>query len=79
MSDFGASRKLIGKKDHQCVWCGQIIPKGEEHCHYKGKFDGEWQDWRMHPECFAVHDSADYNGDGSFFPFENERGVKDQA
>lgn len=40
-----------GRKDYECRWCTEIIPKGEKHLHYWGKFDGDLQDTRMHLEC----------------------------
>jgi len=42
-------------KPHWCVWCGNVrIVKGELHLRYVGKFEGDFQDWRIHKECADV-------------------------
>ncbi len=46
MSDFGEVATVTGRKEHQCEWCHGIIPKGEKHPQFKGKWQGEWQNWR---------------------------------
>lgn len=72
MSDFGRDTRPVARKDYRCEWCGQQIPKGEKHYHYVGVWEGDWQNWRMHSECFEL---ASANGDmrEGFTPFENER------
>lgn len=55
MSDFGEGKWVVGRIAHRCVACYYFIPKGEEHYHFKGMWEGEWQDWRMHRECEAAH------------------------
>lgn len=76
MSDFGTALEVVGRKEHRCEWCGEAIAEGETHFHYKGRFWGDWQDWRMHPECYAIHNNEDPYGDGSFEPYNNPRGAK---
>ena len=49
MSGFGEGRWMVGRKDHRCEYCYGSIPQGEEFYHYRGMFDGEWQNWRMRP------------------------------
>lgn len=72
MSNFGDGEWHVGRKDHRCEWCGQSIPKGETFFHYKGIFEGEWQNWRMHNECFEDYQiNSDVNE--GFSPFDNER------
>jgi hypothetical protein len=58
MSDFGDGRYVVGRKDHRCVACYSIIPKGEDHYHYQGIYAGDWQNWRMHRECEGAYDKA---------------------
>lgn len=41
----------IARKVHQCVWCGQMIEKGEKHYSYTGTMDGEFQHNRAHLDC----------------------------
>ena len=72
MSEFGIVSKPYGRKDYRCEWCGQKILRGEQHIHFVGRWEGEFQDWRMHPECY---DAANKEGDliDGFTPFDNER------
>ena len=76
MSDFGELTHHKGRKDHRCIWCGQTIPKGESFAHYKGIWEGNWQNWRMHEECYASCDSLDYE-DG-FEPYAHKRGSTEE-
>jgi hypothetical protein len=71
MSDFGETIELIGRKDHRCIACYEPIPKGESHKYFHGKWSGDWQDWRMHNECYNAMDDDDLN-DG-FCPGEHPR------
>ncbi len=57
MSDFGDSHWIVGRKAHRCSGCRSIIPQGELHFHFKGKWEGDWQDWRLHAECHADWDA----------------------
>lgn len=72
MSDFGKMRRHLGRKDHRCEWCGQSIPKGEMFQHFVGKWDNEFQNWRMHDECYNAASQDDDLIDG-FCPYGNER------
>lgn len=77
MSDFGEMSHHVGRKDHRCEWCGQGIPRGETFAHYKGLWEDEWQNWRMHEECYEdLVANDDGYGDG-FSPYENERPTKE--
>ena len=58
------------KKEYRCHWCGEDIEKGEIHCHLKGHWEGDWQDWRMHKLCYEEKDEEISEG---FEPFVNER------
>lgn len=78
MSDFGNHTTPKAAKDYRCEWCGEAIPKGEKHQHYVGVWDGEWQNWRMHDECYEDATDNDELQDG-FSPFEHERPVKASA
>jgi hypothetical protein len=46
-------------KEHKCIWCGEGILKGEVHYQFKGKWEGEWQNWRMHKECIDAANKTD--------------------
>jgi hypothetical protein len=72
MTDFGHKFAPTARKDHRCAWCGDKIHKGEVHYHYKGKWQGEFQNWRMHNDCYGYAYDNDYLFDG-FDQFDNER------
>ena len=65
MADFGEGKWVKGSKPHRCVGCWTQISKGEVHFNYHGRYDGDWQNWRMHKEC---QESWDVNGCGEFTP-----------
>lgn len=57
MSDFGSSTRPVARKNYRCLWCGEHILKKEKHYHYSGKWEGDFQDWRMHNECITACES----------------------
>lgn len=71
MSDFGNTSHPVASKDHRCQWCGDPILIGERHARYVGKWEGDFQDWRMHTECMDGADDQ-YLADG-FTPYEHDR------
>ena len=66
--DFGELTHPMARKQHRCEMCFGPIPKGEKHAQYKGMYDGDWQNWRAHEECYEGYsDEAEYEfspGDG---------------
>ncbi len=64
MSDFGAMRYPTARKPHSCLWCAETIQVKEKHAHFKGKWEDEWQNWRMHQECYDAIKDTDYLMDG---------------
>jgi hypothetical protein len=76
MSDFGEMKAVTGKKDYRCEWCGETILTGERHDHYVGKWEGEFQNWRMHVECYGAAALSDDLQDG-FSPYEYKRGSQE--
>jgi len=77
--EVGDVTKHKGNKDHKCAWCGEIIPKGEEFIHCKGKWEGDWQNWRMHLECDnAVMKSKYIDISDGFTPFSGKRGSDEE-
>ena len=54
------------------IWCGQIIPIGEQHCHEVSRYD-DFQDYRWHRECRDEATTLFARGDIEFIPYENER------
>ena len=61
MNNFGEGKWMVGRRDHRCEYCYGLIPQGEEHYHYRGMFDGRWQNWRMHRECWEDYSSQPNN------------------
>lgn len=51
MSDFGDFKEVTTKKEHLCVTCQRIIPKGKKALHYTGRCEGDWQNWYMCIPC----------------------------
>lgn len=60
---FSSDRHPVARKRHGCAWCHEWIDVGERHYHYTGKWEGEFQDWRMHEECADSHQSETYEGE----------------
>lgn len=79
MADFGEGKTLRTRTKHRCAWCGQGIDAGIPAYHYKGMFEGDWQDWYMHSECEKAYAVDAHLNDYMFSPFENERPEPVQA
>jgi hypothetical protein len=73
MSDFGEGKTLKTRKSHRCEWCYERIVAGETCYRYKGMYDGDWQNWYMHPECYEDFRNS---GDDEFTPGSAERPKK---
>ena len=75
MSNFNRYQHPKAQKEYRCAWCGEMILVDEVHAHYIGVWDGEWQNWRMHEECFDDASTDDGISDG-FMLYEAERSKK---
>ena len=54
------------KRKHPCVWCRIQIRPGEKHLKFTGKWEGDFQNWRIHLECNEpMMVARDAYGDGS--------------
>jgi hypothetical protein len=71
MSYFGQMLRVTTRKPHRCEWCGESIPIGIICGNYRGQYDGDWQNWYMHPECESAYDKDDHGGE--FCPYGNLR------
>jgi hypothetical protein len=71
-TDFGGPTRPVAQKAYRCEWCGETIPVKERHVKYSGKWEGEFQNWRMHNECYSAADDNDELSEG-FSPYEHER------
>lgn len=77
MSDFSDSDTRTARKRHNCLYCMEWIEAGELHHRQGGKWEGEWQDWRMHLDCLQAHyrESQDNPGGyGEVCQDDHERG-----
>lgn len=54
MSNMGDMTTPRAAKDHRCAWCGEVISKGTQYKRFRGRWNGDWQNWGMHVECLAV-------------------------
>ncbi len=72
MTDFGTTTHPVAAKDHRCIWCGETITKGEKHAHFAGKWEGDFQNWRMHSECYTASVDGGDLQDG-FMPYDHPR------
>ena len=72
MADFGTGKVITARKPRLCEWCGEAIKKGDKEYHFKGMWQGQWQDWKMHPECQEAYANDDGFDEG-FESYANER------
>ena len=74
MSYESISAKYVkARSEHQCVWCGEKILKGEDHLSRAYRFDGSFQRDRVHAECEKAMGVDDDASEG-FEPCNQERG-----
>lgn len=65
----------VARKEHKCIWCGQLIPVGERYHREHSIFDGRFQDHRWHNECWdAAQQFFRESHDNEFVVYENPRG-----
>jgi hypothetical protein len=67
--EFGSLHTPTARKQHKCEWCFGPIPKGEKHKQFSGMWQGDFQNWRMHDECYETSAGAQAEG---FTPGEGE-------
>lgn len=63
MNELGGGGIVTANKIHSCAWCQSPIRKGEKHYQFKGKWMGDWQNWRMHSECADAHGQETQDGE----------------
>jgi hypothetical protein len=73
MSDFGDGKYIKTRTKHRCDWCFEPILIGESAYFYTGRYDDEWQNWYMHPECYDAFMKDAYTDDYTFSPGEGTR------
>ncbi len=73
MSDFGEYKYVKTRKEHLCIYCGRMIPKGLTVRNYHGMWENDWQNWYACDFCikFVEPDYVDVeegiSGDGIEF------------
>lgn len=69
-----------GRKEYDCVWCGEKIAIGELHRSRAYVFEGDFNSDRMHQECSKAMGSMRHDEicDG-FEPFSFKRGSTEGA
>lgn len=73
---FGDLRKVkAAKVEKRCVWCWYPCAVGESRVGFFGKWDGEPQDWHMHPECYDAFQREDIEGEGRIHDERHKRGL----
>lgn len=75
---FGELKKIkAGRKIFACCWCREDIPVGEPRVNYVGLWEGEFQNWHMHPECHSAYKREDDagGGDGQIHNEKHPRGM----
>jgi hypothetical protein len=72
-----SERTRTAKKIHRCIWCGEHIAAGERYVSQAGKYEGDFQFSRFHPECHkAMQDHFLNNRDeDEFTPYDFRRGM----
>ena len=73
---WGGFTEVKAAKEHYCKWCKKHrIAKGERHFKYVGKFEGDFQSWRVHPECAAAWEKMYGALGGACCESQHERGA----
>lgn len=48
--------KPVARKARSCIWCPEMIEKGQAYVREASTYDGEFQDHSWHPECKEAAD-----------------------
>lgn len=54
MPDVLAEREKKAAKPHTCLYCGEVIQKGELYDWAKLAFDGRLYEWKSHKKCSFI-------------------------
>jgi len=61
------------RKQHQCIWCGQMILVGESYVYTTGMYLGDFQTQHFHPECCKAAGEYFDSGEEEFDPCDHKR------
>jgi hypothetical protein len=67
------------RKDHRCIWCPEMILKGEKHIHEVSTYEGDFQDHRWHPECRKAMMENFNRNEPEFDAHACKRGTSEEA
>ena len=76
MKSWNEFRTVKAKKKHQCAHClGRIVPS-EVHIQFVWRWSGDFQDWRVHADCFDPMQTCQGNMyDGELCDNPHRRGL----
>lgn len=69
---FWRSTQQLARKPYRCEWCCQRINVGDLYSREVGTFDGDFQNYALHPECLPALIEDCRDNDGTFIS-GNER------
>lgn len=70
----------IARKQHRCIWCGEMIESGERYRREKSAYYGALQNHAWHLECAKDrYAGLEHGDDNEFTPYSADRPKKDQA
>lgn len=73
---FGSLRKVkAAKVAKSCEWCWTRCEVGQPRVGFFGEWNGDPQDWCMHPECYDAFEREDTSGDGEIHDEKHTRGM----
>lgn len=80
MYELISETEPVARKDYRCIWCPELIRKGEKHIHEVSKWEGEFQNHRWHPECQKAADGYFRKcGESEFDPNTFKRGTSEDV
>lgn len=53
---------IVGRKDHKCYECHEVIPKGTKHESVRGLWDGGWSNFRTCLACVEIRNHFGCDG-----------------
>jgi len=67
-----SSTTPVARKAHQCNYCLEEIPKGEQYSRWTGIHDMDFQSSAMHIECAKAFSDSGWD---EYYPGEHMRGT----